>query len=161
MWQSFSLLERCPFIIRLLLKTQCAPRQRNPHRSAHQRNEKKKIGMIWITYMIPHATKSGKRHQKLFLYHRCPLYPAPHSHCPARAPACPGSGICTGKSRRAFPEAMPLLTAKQTCGWERIIKFSNTSALLVTSHRDNVQIHAVEKSLDRLPRFCYTINRSY
>ena len=98
---------------------------------------------------------------EVFLYHRCPLYPAPHSHCPARAPACPGSGICTGKSRRAFPEAMPFLTAKQTCGWERIIKFSNTSALLVTSHRDNVQIHAVEKSLDRLPRFCYTINRSY
>lgn len=101
MWQSFSLLARRPFILRLhfsffrnpfceqyltragkapvyftlaqirvdampFLKTQCAPRQRNPHRSAHQRNEKKKIGMIWITYMIPHATKSGKRHRKFF-----------------------------------------------------------------------------------------------
>ena len=161
MWQSFSLLARRPFILRLLLKTQCAPRQRNPHRSAHQRNEKKKMGMIWITYMIPHATKSGKRHRKFF----CTIdVPSIQRHIrivqqgPLRVQA---QVFVRAKAGVLSPKQCPSLQRSRHVGGTGLFNLSNPSALLVTSHRDNVQIHAVEKSLDRLPRFCYTINRSY
>ena len=149
------------------LKTQCAPRQRNPHQSAHQRNEKKKIGMIWITYMIPHATKSGKRHRKFFCWtideqgSMHPLYPGPHFHCPARAHACPGSAICTGNSKCAFAEAIPLPCSEGELWMGSEFNLRNPISLLVSELGDNIQIHAAEKSLGRLPSFCYTINRNY
>ena len=104
------------------LKTQCAPRQRNPHQSAHQRNEKKKIGMIWITYMIPHATKSGKRHRKFF----CTIdVPSIQRHIriaqqgPLRAQA---QAFVPAKAGAFSSKQCPLLAAKQTCGRDRIIK---------------------------------------
>ena len=74
--------------------------------------------MIWITYMIPHATKSGKRHRKFFTID----VPSIRRHIrivqqgPTRVQAQP---FVRATASVLSPKQFPFLAAKGNCGWDR------------------------------------------